>query len=592
MNNEWRGWTAAAMVIVGLTTGAQAATRTWNGGTGTWTDSDGVPWGNTAAPVASDLVNLTQATSGNITVSFAGNNPRFLTGDATTIGTRYGTLTLGNSGGGTTTLLITGGILPTSNDGTINAGGRLAISGGTFAPMYQMNFNSATVDQTGGWFKPFYYDYNLNGATVFNSSGGTSECRQLIVTGTSVFNLNPGGTLKLTGNRYTYLRNSGTINQNGGTMLTDYGTLYLEGGTYNWNAGSYLFGNFYQTGGTFNLTGGTCRVIWEIEVGKATGKTGVFNYAGGSMGVNARGLRLGSEGGVATFYHHGNLPMTWSDNNGVTGWLLIGGDTGAGTYYLGDATGSSTIGAIVGQGLRVGLTGVLRGRGLFQNAFYGNHQVSGKVIADGYGTSSDLDLSELGNFFASYPVLANPIENTADKGWYAVNKGRLVLPRIGSTRDSGATYVKSSHGSGYNLGESAYASDATIDLVNSAQLVFGGLGTGNGVLVGKLLATDRGDLSGAIPANRIPLSVHEFSLAANTFTSVALTIRYDHTAIPAKSGGQNSIRILQYTGGAWVDVTGSLDTVNRLVTSTARPSLSQFAVTVDAPIQGTTAIVR
>ena len=572
-----------ALVLVCVATVAPAATRVWNGGTGTWTDTNGVPWSNTSAPTTNDIVNLTQNTAGNITIDFAGNNPVFLTGDPITIGTRYGTLTVGNAGGGTTTLQIASGVLPTSNDGYINAGGRLAISGGTLSPMTQVNFNNAIVDQTGGWFKPYYYDFNLNGSSIYNCSGGTADCRQLIVSGTSVFNLYPGGTLNLTGNHYTYLQNSGVINQNGGAMTPDYGTLWLQGGTYNWNAGTYLFGNFYQTGGTFNLTGGTSRVIWEIEVGKSTGQTGVFNYAGGSMGSNSRGLRLGSEGGTGTFYQHGNLPVTWSDNNGVTGWLLIGGTNGSGTYYLGDTNGSSTIGALVGLGLRVGLTGVLRGRGVVAAAYYGNHQVSGKVIADGYGAQTNLDLRELGNFFAGYPVLSNDVENTSDKGWYAVNKCKLFFPLAGSVRDGGATYVKAANGSIYNVGESGYAADPNIDLVNSAQISFTGLGAGSGVLTSALLATNRTDIAASFQAYKAPLSVHEFSLAGNTFTSYTLTIRYDHTAIPPKSDGEGSIKIWQASGGTWVNVTAALDTTAKTVRTTALTTFSQFLVTVDTP---------
>jgi hypothetical protein len=590
MKRQLLGTLAAALILAGAIT--DAATRTWNGGSGIWTDTNGVPWSNTSAPTTNDLINLTQATAGNITIDYNGNNPAFLDGTPAVIGSRYGTLTIGNTGGGTTTLRIASGVLPSSNDGNFNAGSRIEISGGVLAPMYQVNFNNATIDQTGGWFKPFYYDFNLNGTTVFNASGGTSECRQLIVAGTSVFNLNPGGTLTLTGNRYTYLQGNGVFNQNGGTMLTDYGTLWLQGGTFNWNTGSYLYGNFYQSGGTFNLTGGTCRVIWEIEVAKGVGQTGVYNYAGGSMGSNSRGLKLGSEGGNGTFYHHGNLFASWVDNNGAVGWLFIGGTNGAGTYYLGDASGSSAIGSVV-QSLRIGRTGMLIGRGVVSNAFYGNHELSGKVIANGYNTQTNLDLKELGNLFANYPLFTNAYENVSDKGWYAVNKGQVIFPVVGSVRDSGATYVNAAHGTTYNLGESTFIADNTIDLVNSAQLSFTGLGAGSGVLVGKLLATNRTDIAASAPNKMQFLSVHDLTLSGNTFSDVSVKIRYDHTAFSSPKVDENTIKIWRNNAGTWVDVTASVDTNNRIVTSSSVTALGQFAVTIKIPSRfGTVVAVK
>jgi hypothetical protein len=89
------------------------------------------------------------------------------------------------------------------------------------------------------------------------------------------------------------------------------------------------------------------------------------------------------------------------------------------------------------------------------------------------------------------------------------------------------------------------------------------------------------------------LSAHDFSLAANTFTDVSLTVRYDHAQIAALELAESDVHLWRNAAGTWAEITSSLDTTNKLVTGSAVTSLGQFAVTVYVPPpRGTTVLVR
>jgi hypothetical protein len=205
----------------------------------------------------------------------------------------------------------------------------------------------------------------------------------------------------------------------------------------------------------------------QFDVAKSVGQTGTYNFAGGTI-ANGYLLKLGSEGGTGTFRHGANLTASWTDGN--NGGIWIGGTNGSGTYYLGDTNGTGVVTVLMKSGLRIGPTGVLRGRGSFGSSPWNAMQVSGKVIADGYGTNSDLDMSVLGDHYSSVAALTNPVENASDKGWFAIRGGKLKFPAVGTSSDTN-TYVKSANGSIYNVGESVYAADSVIDLHQMGEAV-------------------------------------------------------------------------------------------------------------------------
>ncbi len=501
-------------------------------GTATFTQSGGT----VTTTVGSTGLNLTPTATGSAAYNLSAGSLLI---------SNYATMTMGANA--TFTLSGTGAI----GSGVVTeTPGNFTQTGGTYT-------------QTGGNLK-LVWDWTIGGQA--NVSGGTVNIRQLIVNNSGAFTMGPAATLTLTGNQYLYVQNSGTFTNNGGTMPA-LATLFISGGSYNTNTSTYNVAAVKQTGGTINLNSGTVTCSYETEVGKDAGQTAVYNYAGGSL-VRSRGLDLGSNGGTGTFNHAGNLTTRWVDNNGTTGWLRIGGTTGQGVYFLGDATGPGTITSI-GQngpteGWWIGQTGTFRGRGAVQNMYWGGFRNSGKVIADGFGTNNDLDLSNLGSHYAGFDTLVNPVDNPSGgtAGWYAVNKGKLKFPTQGIGSDT-TTVVRASNGSVYNIGESKYSVDPTLDLVNSAQIAFTGLSDGaSGSLTAALLAPDRTD----IPLGQFQsaeflghvVDVFQFAGSNFTFTSAALTVRYDEAfALNTLGIPENYLHLYQYsaTTSTWDLVT-------------------------------------
>ena len=585
-----------AGILVVLTGVWQArASSDWKLDTGTWDDAGATHWTG-GVPGNGTTVNLMQNTVSPIIIDY--NAGAALTGDDTTIGTRFGVLTLQNTGvGGSTTLKVGANAnkkLPTG-DLNVNTGGILQVSDGLVSPLGSLNVTNGTVNQSGGLVKPLYYDINVSGTGVYSATGGTVNARQLILSGSGAFSMGSGVTLDLTRqNQYLYVQNSATFTNTGGTILGS-PTLYISGGSYTTSGSTYNIATTYQTGGTININSGTITHYYQVEVGKDAGQTATFNYAGGSF-TPGLGLNLGSNGGTGTFNQAGNLTTRWINNNGVSGWLYIGGTSGQGTYNLGDASGAGTITTIGSGGLQVGQTGTLHGRGSINTDMYAGTQNSGKVIADGFGSNSDLDLSGLGKHYAGYgPTLANPVDNPSGgtAGWYAVNKGRLLFPTLGGAADNwqdATTIVRSSNGSTYNIGESKYSVDPTLDLVNSSQLAFAGLSNGaSGTLAASLLSPDRTDvplgqyqsLSAVFLAHC--LDVFQFTGSNFTFTSAGLSVRYDDALATTLGIPENLLNLYHYNAGTsyWELITaGSANTSAHILTGKSVNSLGLFAVGV------------
>lgn len=115
----------------------------------------------------------------------------------------------------------------------------------------------------------------------------------------------------------------------------------------------------------------------------------------------------------------------------------------------------------------------------------------GQVVADGEGMPRDLDFSRAAalNF---YTTDANP---SGTNGWFAVNKGRLRLPRSLPRKTNNAFCV----GDCWTLNYAAVASAAVTSnrLANTFSATFTGAGTGNYIFA-DLYATDRDDIPAGI----------------------------------------------------------------------------------------------
>src|SRR5690606_26971678 len=118
-------------------------------------------------------------------------------------------------------------------------------------------------------------------------------------------------------------------------------------------------------------------------------------------------------------------------------YTSAGVHAGSGTFELGDADGTGIFrqkGGLEGTARDILVREHPQSDGTFVGhggvEFTGTLTNNGQVIADGYGTSRTLDLSH-------FSAIANTIENGVGVsnnkdlgGWYAVNKGKLVLPGI------------------------------------------------------------------------------------------------------------------------------------------------------------------
>jgi len=194
---------------------------------------------------------------------------------------------------------------------------------------------------------------------------------------------------------------------------------------------------------------------------------------------------------------------------------------------------------------------------------------SGRVVADGYDMDRDFDLSSYGSVVNAY---SNGTERTGC-GWYAVNKGKLVLPGIPVAAGDSTVYV----------GESG-----NLDLVNAVQVDFEGVSAGGGTLAAALLATNRTDAS--IGSFDYTLAVYEFTIDVG-FSLATVTFRYDDALAASLGVEESGISVYRRVGGHWETVTfGSVDEVNKTVSAQVS-TLSQFAVGFKPP-EGTVISIR
>ena len=229
----------------------------------------------------------------------------------------------------------------------------------------------------------------------------------------------------------------------------------------------------------------------------------------------------------------------------------------------------------------------------------------GQVIADGEGEARDLDFSRFGalNFSSTD---ANP---SGTNGWFAVNKGRLRLPRSWPRKTNNAFCV----GDCYTLDYSQAANNAVASnrLANTFSTTFTGAGTGN-YLFADLYATDRDDIPGGLDAvqpDRV-ISVWRIGLfddgpdADEPETPSAFTSAQLHFRIPGDAvAGAEKLYVARHDGtanGKWsivgrlVDPNPKWPVVPARVTapSSAAWNLGWFAVIDRSTPFGTTLYIR
>jgi len=327
---------AASVVLVGIlvslsgnnrVTSAPApffATCTWDGSSGTWTDS--IRWSCGAVPGASDTAIVP---SGTVTVPSAVTIANLqLTG---------GTITCNDNLTITTTMSWTSGTINGTSSGQLTLNGILTMSGNTQKFLAASLINNGTINWQGGQFilsstltNQSSGIFNIEAAGPLSAEGG-------IVVNAGNINKITNSTSQLTN---VTLNNSGTVNVNAGMLkfaggthtisptgnLNGSGTLDLSGTTTTINGAFNFTGTLNISGGTTNLNTSTNLSSLNLASGTLAGTgavtvVGSMIWSGGSIDGSGSftipaGVTLTMSGSSQKFFSGRTLT-----NNGTISWL-------------------------------------------------------------------------------------------------------------------------------------------------------------------------------------------------------------------------------------------------------------------------------
>ncbi len=422
----------------------------------------------------------------------------------------------------------------TSGDLTVNSTG-VALEIGGFG-------SDGAVEQTGGAL-------TVNGYTTIGSITSTS-----LTTGSGAYTMS-GGSLDTV--HFTVgCRATGTFTQSGDSVVNVAQTSYVGRG----NTGSYEL-----SGGTMNLGTSFTTPSPALWVGYG-GPGGTFAQSGGTVNSNGK-IVVGNSAPASYTMTGGVLNITGTNDLVLTGnsSFNLGNATSTGYIYNSDyAAGGHAAGA---TSLYVGdnssSTATFKGWGEVDVRYM---YMNGTVIADGYGTERLLDFSDGERVF-------NQV-NADTSGWYAVNKGGIVLPTIRFDTVMG----QPTQTWGGNLYDNAPT------LTNSVSITLptsGGLARKGG-FVGAMLATDRADIPAfADDADVIGLWDFVVSLDADSestdLTGSSIAIRYDDALAATLGLDESELSIFQYIDGSWTELAATVDTTGNII-SAGTDSISMFAV--------------
>ncbi|MBR3222325.1 MAG: hypothetical protein IKF72_08865 [Kiritimatiellae bacterium] len=177
--------------------------------------------------------------------------------------------------------------------------------------------------------------------------------------------------------------------------------------------------------GTFNVAGG-CVVSSNITVSTGSSSAGEFVVADGGVVSNVFNIQIGAAYDANTAAGKGGLLRM----RGGTMLFNIGYSKNSAVIYL-NPLRDKTAGAISGWG-KLAFTDPIAMVRDMNSENPGDYEKPGGIthygliIADGEGQMRDLDFSRLG--VLTYDTTDANL-NGSTNGWYAVNKGRLKLPR-------------------------------------------------------------------------------------------------------------------------------------------------------------------
>jgi fibronectin-binding autotransporter adhesin len=261
--------------------------------------------------------------------------------------------------------------LQTTNGGTIDTAGNLALSGSVTAT------SGAGFTKTGAAQLAYIgvgsnnlaaADYLVeNGTVVFDGSAGgqtnlvqgamrvAGSANTLVVLTNSTLSVNDDSMGSLTGTAGAMTVNgSSTLTINSWLILGDApnstGTFTLNGGTVNQNNGRLLMGGNVGTTSTLNINGGVLNKSGDVlDVGDgnwngAGARTGTVNQTGGTLNCNQQCF-VGMTSGGNGFYNLSGGSIFFND------WVVIGRSGGVGTFNM---TGGSVTRQNNGQAFIVG----------------------------------------------------------------------------------------------------------------------------------------------------------------------------------------------------------------------------------------------
>ena len=290
------GFAAAALSPLGTQT-AQAATKTWNGGTAgnlqTWNTAGN--WNGAALPVNGDVLQINVTTGANFPIITSANAAAFTPGD----------VSIGTAATNTGRLDIRSGTLVQSVV-TAAAGQWFFVGGATSNVAGGTGFlNIADTSGTGGTLTGFAQ--GSGGLTIGKLWVGGRDNNN----GTGTVNINTTGTISAQSTQASSSSNASIlVGSMGGT-----GTINMDSGTLI-AAGNTMIGRLSGTG-NFNMAGGLLTTA-GIQLAYSTANT---NTAKGTMTVS---------GGTVTSAQ--DMVVGVGGNSTAKGYLIIsGGTVNAGT---------------------------------------------------------------------------------------------------------------------------------------------------------------------------------------------------------------------------------------------------------------------
>ncbi|MBR2838058.1 MAG: hypothetical protein IKE55_04720 [Kiritimatiellae bacterium] len=326
-----------------------------------------------------------------------------------------------------------------------------------------------------------------------------------------------------------------------------------------------------STAGTFDVAGG-CVVASNITVATGGSSVGSFEVAEGSVVSNVFHIQIGNYSTAS-----GGLKM-----RGGTMLFNIGRNENNTVIWLNPSL-SSLRGTISGWGKLAFTDPIAMVRdmnsenpGEFEKPGGITHY--GQIIADGEGQMRDLDMSRLG--VLSYDN-TNPNPVGCTNGWFAVNKGRLKLPRSLPRKSANHRCVGDYWALQY--GKSLRLANTFMYTMEGAEL--------NNYMFAELYAVDRDDIPAGLDELDMKRTLAVWRIGhfsdgpevdepehPAAFSSASLRFRY--CADPGLLDGVDFVRVYRHDGtanGEWkcvgrARVSTSNRSSSRLSTRRARPT--------------------